>query len=120
MKFLFDEGIPLRLRTYLEDNSHDVTTVGVEHPNALTDETVLEIANREHRILITNDRDYSELIVNQKKSHHGVIYFRLRYVPLETRIAYLQRVLRDYSDQLDQLIVISRGGAIRVHRTASD
>jgi predicted nuclease of predicted toxin-antitoxin system len=117
MKFLLDENAELRIATFLKQAGHDVTSIIEDYPRSISDEQVLAIARAEDRILITNDRDFGELIFRQQLPHSGVIYFRL---PLDStaseKIAWLRRVLRDYADRLDQFIVIRPGG-IRIRRT---
>jgi predicted nuclease of predicted toxin-antitoxin system len=117
MRFLLDESAELRIAAFLKQAGHDVTSIAEDHPRSLPDEQVLAIANAEQRLLITNDRDFGELIFRQQLPHAGVIYFRL---PLDTtateKINWLTRVLRDYADRLDHFIVIGPGG-VRIRRT---
>ncbi len=116
MRFLFDEGLPFRLAAFLEAQGHDVTIVGRDHPHALDDREVLAIAVRERRILLTNDKDFGELVVRDKLPHAGVILFRLGYLPLAERIALLQDALREHAGQLDRFLVVTRRGT----RVATD
>ena len=113
MKFLLDEGLPFRLGSHLEAEGHDVTAVGRDHPHALSDREILAIARREGRIVLTNDKDFGDLVFRDRLPHAGVILFRLGYVPLPVRIAHLERVLTEYAARLDQFIVVTPGG-IRV------
>jgi len=48
------------------------------YTRSIEDHEVLEIARAEDRILITNDKDFGELIYRQQLEHTGVILFRLR------------------------------------------
>ena len=61
-----------------------------DHPRALPDEEVLSIALREDRILITNDRDFGELIFRQRLPHSGVILFRLPATALAAKLSRLE------------------------------
>lgn len=119
MNFLFDEGRPFRLAAFLKEQGHSVSAIGREYPHALADREVLAIAAREQRILLTNDKDFGELVFREQRSHAGVILFRLGYVPIDERIALLQGVLREYADQLDQLLVVTRRG-VRVGNPATE
>jgi predicted nuclease of predicted toxin-antitoxin system len=101
MRFLLDEGLPFRLATHLHTLGHDVTAVGHDYPHALADQEILGIAVAELRIVLTNDKDFGDLIFRDRLRHAGVILFRLGYVPLDVRIAYTERVLTDYADRLD-------------------
>ncbi|HXH21555.1 MAG TPA: DUF5615 family PIN-like protein [Dehalococcoidia bacterium] len=69
VRFLLDESVDARLAYTLRTHSHEATVVGVDHPNSITDEDVLAIARREGRILITNDRDFGELVFKQGRLH---------------------------------------------------
>ncbi len=84
MRFLLDESAEYRIATFLRQAGHDVTAIAYDHPQGLADIEVLRIAEAERRILITNDRDFGELIFRRGLSHSGVIYFRL---PLDTTLA---------------------------------
>ncbi len=65
MKFLLDQSTDARLLPYLRDLGHDATRIGSDYPSGLSDEEVLAIAREEGRILITDDRDFGELIYIQ-------------------------------------------------------
>jgi predicted nuclease of predicted toxin-antitoxin system len=114
MRFLLDESAELRIAPALRDDGHDVTTVVHDHSASLTDREVLRIANDERRILITNDRDFGELVFGHKLPHAGIVYFRL---PLDTtadqKTRWLRRILTDHADALGRFIVVTPGG-IRV------
>lgn len=77
MKFLLDESAEFRIAAFLTNQGHDVKTIVREYTPGLPDSEVLAIARHEQRILITNDRDFGELIFRQILPHSGVIYFRL-------------------------------------------
>ena len=61
--------------------------------NALDDRVVLTIAHDVGRILITNDRDFGELVFRQRRPHAGAILFRLTATDLPSTIARLAAVL---------------------------
>jgi len=96
MKFLLDQSTDARLGTYLRGLKHDATRIGAEYPSGLLDLTVLAIAHREGRILITDDRDFGELVMRSQQPHAGVIYLRLgSYAALSVKIARLAYVLTE-------------------------
>lgn len=107
MRFLVDEGLPVRLGSYLNAAGHDAKAVGRDYPFALADHVILELAVAEQRIVLTNDKDFGDLIFRDRLPHAGVILFRLGYVLLDTRIIYLERALNEYADQLHDFIVIT-------------
>jgi predicted nuclease of predicted toxin-antitoxin system len=111
VRFLLDEGLPFRLATFLYGAGHDVTVCGRDHPQALDDRDILAIAFADQRIILTNDKDFGDLVFRDRRPHAGVILFRLGYVPIEARIAYLQQALIDHAHELDQFIVVSLHGS---------
>jgi len=107
MKFLLDQSADARLVPYLQQLGHDVTRIARDHPHSLPDHEVLAIAYREGRILITDDRDFGELIFKKQQPHAGVIYFRLSTTHFALLRERLSHVLSHYADQLDQFIVVT-------------
>ena len=83
----------------------------------MTDLEVLQAAMDEQRVLITNDRDFGELIFRRRLPHAGVILFRLQSVAFAAKRAALATVLRDFPDQLDAFLVVTEGG-IRIRRVS--
>ncbi len=83
----------------------------------MTDLEVLQAAMDEQRVLITNDRDFGELIFRRRLPHAGVIIFRLQSVAFAAKQAALTTILQDFSDQLDVFLVVTEGG-IRVRRVS--
>lgn len=118
MKFLLDECVEGRLLPYLRQLGHDVSIVGVDYPKGLSDLEVLSLANREDRILITNDHgDFGELIFRSHLPHCGVILFRLRSGDVAARKAALHQIIAMYADQLHSFIVVTPQ-KIRIRKTS--
>lgn len=107
MKFLLDESVDVRVAHYLRSLGHDVTVVAQDYPRSIPDTRVLAIAFQEQRTLITNDRDFGELVFLHQHPHAGVIYLRLGTFEVSSVVARLSDVLRRYADRLDQFIVVT-------------
>jgi predicted nuclease of predicted toxin-antitoxin system len=108
VRFLLDQSTDARLGVYLRRLGHDATRIGAEYPAGLADLAVLAIAERERRILITDDRDFGELVVRLEPPHAGIIYLRLgSYAELSIKVARLNYVLTHYATHLDQLLVVT-------------
>lgn len=107
MRFLLDESSDRRLAEHLAILGHDVVVVGLDHPPSPTDVEVLSIAHREGRILLTDDRDFGELVFDRLHPHAGVILMRVASAPLATKISRLDHVLSDYAAALGRFIVVT-------------
>ncbi len=90
MRFLSDENVDARLVPHLRRLGHDVATIAGDHPASLSDGDVLQLANSEFRILITNDHDFGELVAAKRLPHPGVILVRL--APLATLATKIDRL----------------------------
>jgi len=74
IKFLADVNIEKPLVDYLSKQGYDIKWVP-DYNCEMSDEDLLQLANEEKRIFITNDKDFGDLIFLQKKLSVGTILF---------------------------------------------
>jgi len=96
MRFLVDECTGPSVAQWLMKLHHDVFSV-YDKARGLDDESIIERAYHGNYILITNDKDFGELVFRMKNPHKGVILLRLQDERPKNKIAVLQRVLESYS-----------------------
>jgi len=113
MRFLVDECTGPAVAKWLQRLHHDVFSV-YDKARGLDDESILEKANLENYILITNDKDFGELVFRMRKSHKGVILLRLEDERPENKIAVLQRILESYSNKLVNNFIILTEKTVRI------
>ncbi len=59
-------------------------------------------------IIVTNDKDFGEMIFRTRLRHHGVIFLRLNDERGDNKIDVLRRLLLNYSDKIhDQFVTVS-------------
>ena len=107
MRFLVDECTGPRVASWLRDQQHDVFSV-YEQARGLDDASVLAMAVREDRILITNDTDFGERVFRSRQPHRGVVLLRLADERSASKIAkrekgiwqrrYWEHLIRDDAD----------------------
>ncbi|MEM2146036.1 MAG: DUF5615 family PIN-like protein [Candidatus Jordarchaeaceae archaeon] len=112
MKFLVDESTGKKLAKLLA-TKYDVLFVG-DILKSAKDEEVLEFAEREGRILITDDKDFGRLVLILGKPSSGVIFLRTSTTNAEKRFKILQEVLRKL-DAKGKFMVV-REDRIRIRR----
>lgn len=82
MRFLADESCDACMIAALRAQGHDVTAIIEDTPGA-DDATVIRLAVHASRILITEDKDFGQLVFASSHQHGGVILlrypFRLRH-----------------------------------------
>ena len=108
MRFLLDQNADARLIPHLRVLGHDVIRIGKDFLPGLPDPQVLAIAYREGRILITEDRDFGEIVFVHRQPHAGVIYLRLGAADLPTKIARLDHVLAHHAAELHRFLTVGR------------
>lgn len=117
MKFLLDANVEYRFASFLISLHHDVKTIAHDYPHSLPDQQVLTLALQEQRVLLTNDRDFGELIFRQHHPHCGVILFRLKNTKdIAVKLHWLQTVLKTHQNSLHEYLVITPRG-VRVRKT---
>ena len=72
MKFLVDVCAGHSLSEWLSSQGHDVVEVR-QRDCKMNDEDILVWAESESRILITMDKDFSELSIFRNKKHAGIV-----------------------------------------------
>ena len=113
LKVLVDESTGQRVAEALRQDGFDVVTVR-EVMIGAKDRTILAYAAEQRRLLITNDKDFGELIRRHRLPHAGVILLRLELDTPTQRIAYLRVALRIFGAKLEDRFVVIREGAIRL------
>jgi len=76
MRFIVDESAGVFVASYLRGEGHDVLAVA-EIMSQAADEDVLSKAMGEGRILVTNDKDFGELVFRGRRKHSGIVLLRL-------------------------------------------
>jgi predicted nuclease of predicted toxin-antitoxin system len=76
MRFLVDECLFVQIVNELRRAGHDVHWVTDDMKQA-DDETVLAIANSEQRILMSEDRDFGELVFRDRAHAVGIVSVRV-------------------------------------------
>jgi predicted nuclease of predicted toxin-antitoxin system len=116
MRFLVDECTGPDVAAWLRAKGHDVFSV-YDEARGLSDDEIILKAHRENWILITNDKDFGEMIYRKRHQHRGLVFLRLDDERAVNKIEALRSLLERYSDRLsDQLVVVTERG-VRFSRT---
>ncbi len=67
-------------------------TLRAEDLQSRSDDDLLDIAREEQRILITDDKDFGELIFRKRLATSGIVLFRLRNPSIVARLERLAEV----------------------------
>ena len=113
MRFLVDECTGPAVAQWLRLQNHDVISVYDEIRGA-DDKEVIKKASEQNRILITNDKDFGELVFREKKQHKGVVLLRLEDEGAANQIAVLKQLLEKYESFLPGDFIVVTETTVRI------
>ncbi len=108
MKFLLDVCVASNvLRKTLSDLGHDVFSAQDGYAIA-SDQTLLELAYREERVLVTKDKDFGELVFSLRLPHPCIV--RLDGLTVTEETAAIRNVIKHHGAAMEQgaIIIITR------------
>lgn len=118
MDVVADESVDFGLINLLREKSINVFAI-TESLSGISDKEVLEVANNYKCLLITEDKDFGELVYRLKMNHHGILLVRLYDMTRTERITYISDVIVKYYDSIkDNFSVLTKLG-LRI-KTAKD
>ena len=116
MKFKLDENMDVRLKNQLAAAGHDAHTVFDESLTSAPDESVWLAARNESRTLITQDRDFSNVMVYPVNDTPGIVVLRgpdtsfgIQRLLIDTMLAHLA------NESPLGLLWIVEPGRVRIH-----
>ncbi len=113
MRFLADENVSRRVIERLRGGGHDVVSIA-ETRSGAPDKLVLDAADAEDRILVTEDRDFGEMIIRQRLEIRGMILLELDRLSNATEADTVADVVSTHADKLLGNLIVIEPGRIRV------
>ena len=116
MNLLADENVDQPIVQRLRQDGHDVLYIAELEPS-ISDDLVLERANKKEALLITGDKDFGELVFRQRRIHGGVVLIRLAGLSPKAKATIVSGVFRDRKDELFHVFSVISPGMVRIrHR----
>jgi predicted nuclease of predicted toxin-antitoxin system len=113
MNLLADEGVDKPIVEQLRQDGHDVLYVAEMEPS-IPDEIVLQRANEHQALLVTQDKDYGELVYRRGLVHLGVILIRLAGLLPETKARIVSKVLAERASEMPDAFTVISPGLVRI------
>lgn len=113
MRFLADENVASIVVARLRAAGLDVVAIA-ETVAGASDDEVLALAVADKRILITEDRDFGELVVRQRMAVGGVVLLELDPLSNEAVAARVTEVVCAQSAKLAGNLVVIEPGRVRI------
>ena len=115
MNLLADEGVDKPIIDALRSVGFDVKYI-LETNQGAEDEYVLNMANEERRILLTQDKDFGELVFRLKNVHNGVVLIRLNGYDANEKANIVVKYLKLHQGELVNSFTVIQPHAIRIRK----
>ena len=115
MKFLLDVcAASLRLRDSLAAQGHDVLSALERNPCA-ADEELLALAMEESRILVTEDKDFGELVFVRRLPHPCIV--RFVGMTVTEKVAAMQELIEQHAETMSEgALIVVTARRVRIRR----
>ncbi|HLF03601.1 MAG TPA: DUF5615 family PIN-like protein [Dehalococcoidia bacterium] len=113
MNFLADESVDGQLVDRLRRGDHLVLYVAEMEPG-ISDNDVLDLANRRDALLLTADKDFGELVFRQRRIVKGVVLLRLAGLSPEARALFANIAINRHGAQLTAAFTVITSGRVRI------
>lgn len=100
-----DESVDFRIVIRLREAGIIVYSVAEELPS-ITDKTVLSIAVDKKALLITEDKDFGELVFRLQMPHHGILLIRIEDAEHKV-ISVAEAIKKNYDEMINKFSVIN-------------
>jgi predicted nuclease of predicted toxin-antitoxin system len=115
VNFLADENIDRQIVDHLRQDGHHVWYVAEMEPG-ISDEAVLDLANREKALLLTADKDFGELIFRLHRLAPGVVLIRLAGLSPTSKAEIVASTINKHTTEIPRAFAVITPGGIRIRR----
>ncbi|GFP20897.1 hypothetical protein HKBW3S06_00124 [Candidatus Hakubella thermalkaliphila] len=117
LKWLTDENVPRPIVQLLRDQGYDVKDVHESGLAGCKDPSVISLARQEGRILVTADKDFSNLLLYPLGSHAGIVVLKMER-PTGRGLTALFHLFLDSPAlaEVSSALVIVQRGKVRIRK----
>lgn len=115
MKFLADESVDRQIVDALREDDYAVLYVTEMDPG-ISDDEVLDKAEKGSAILITADKDFGELVFRQQRITKGVVLVRLAGLLPSKKAEIASSMIKKHLDAIQNAFSVISPNAIRIRR----
>ncbi len=112
LKFLVDESTGRKVAIAIRSEGFDTISV-IDDLRGARDLAIIQRAIKEQRIIVTNDKDFGELVFRFRLFPKGVILLRLKDESAKNKVKIIKSILREHLHQLEGNFLIVTEKQIR-------
>jgi predicted nuclease of predicted toxin-antitoxin system len=99
VRWVADECVSARLVKLLREAGHDVA-YAAEMASGASDAELIDLARREKRLLLTDDKDFGELVIRRRWDVPGLILMRINSEEPQIRWKRLEAAIGHFNEGL--------------------
>ncbi len=108
IRFIADVNVEKRIIDCLIKLGFDVKWIP-DYDCEMNDADLLAMATNENRILITNDKDFGELVFLRKQNFAGIILIRVKGQNTKEKVNLVEKLILNYKEKLpDHFSIITK------------
>lgn len=115
MKFLADENVDRQIVDGLYREGYIVSYIA-DMEQGISDDAVLEMANKEGALLLTADKDFGELIFRLHRLSAGVVLVRLAGLSSAKKTEIVVPIIKKHSKELIGSFAVVTPSGIRIRQ----
>lgn len=115
MKIVADESVDYGIILELRKNGYIVSAIEDSNKGS-KDEMVLKISLQENSLLMTEDKDFGELVFRLNKAHIGIVLIRLSGIDLETKNKIILKSLKENFETMKNSFTVISANQTRIRK----
>lgn len=115
MKLVADECVDFGIIRKLRDNGVTIFSI-CEEAGSIKDNDVLGIANEQNTLLLTEDKDFGELVFRLKLPNHGVVLVRMVKSTRLEKIDKVVEVILQHYFQLENSFSLITDDKVKIRK----
>lgn len=117
IKFIVDECTGPAVAKWLSAAGYQVLSI-YDEKRGFRDIEILRLAQTENWLIITNDKDFGDLVFKERLSHHGIILLRLDNERSMNKVSVLDKLFKSHFYELPENFVVVTEKSVRVIKQA--
>mgnify|MGYP001279782839 CR=1 FL=1 len=115
MNIIADENLEREIVLALRVAGHVVLDIKESSPG-IDDRQVLAIANESSSVLLTNDKDFGDLVFKERLFSSGVLLLRFGKLEMAERIDLLIELLDERADEIPHAFTVLTSVGVRIRK----
>lgn len=115
MELLADENLDRRIVAALREAGYSIFSVYEDH-RGISDPQVIDLANEQNRVIVTEDKDFGELTYRLKVVNRGIVLIRLSGLTIEDKVNTVLMVFEQFGEELYGSFTVVKADRVRIRK----